>query len=179
MRFLGVRQRKGNSKGRKRARPEPEWDEEDEFPVEAILDKRLATKDDTNAEEGDVLYLVAWEGWDPSHNSWEPYINIVDDELIEDYERRAQEAEEEAESEKDEKDEEELAQHMVVAQVKGKAPFSATPTVNQAHEGVLAEHGTPASEVRAFESQVEREHHPPARGVRLHMASVGARRSAW
>lgn len=48
--------------------------------------------------EGDILYLVAWEGWEPSYNSWEPESGISDD-LIEDYEKRADEAEDEADDE--------------------------------------------------------------------------------
>lgn len=87
----------GKPRGRGRKRPQPEWDPEEEWPVEAILDKRVASKED-NIEgviEGDILYLVAWEGWDSSYNSWQPESGISDD-LIEDYERRADEAEAEA-----------------------------------------------------------------------------------
>lgn len=96
-------------KGRKRCAA-PEWDEDEEWPVEAILDKRLATKADKNAKVGDVMYLVAWEGWDPSYNSWEPEQNVADD-LIEDYELRADAAEDEAESE-----EAELAEEAAIEQ---------------------------------------------------------------
>lgn len=48
---------------------------------------------------GDIMYLVAWEGWGPSYNSWEPYENIVDDQLIADYEARADAADVEADEE--------------------------------------------------------------------------------
>ena len=39
---------------------------------------------------------MAWEGWDSSYNSWEPYSFIVDDQLIQEYEERADKAEDEA-----------------------------------------------------------------------------------
>ena len=61
----------------------------------------MATQHDNikGVKPGDVLYLVAWEGWDPSYNSWEPEGN-VEDSLIEEYKARIDEAEdEEAEEE--------------------------------------------------------------------------------
>lgn len=106
----------GKQKGRGRKRPDPEWDPEEEWPVEAILDKRLATKED-NIEgviEGDILYLVAWEGWDSSFNSWQPESGISDD-LIDDYERRADEAEAEVDGEAIEQAEEAAAAAAVSA----------------------------------------------------------------
>lgn len=112
---LGARSKP--AKGRKRT--QPEWDEEEEWPVEAILDKRLATAEDKNAKVGDVLYLVAWEGWDSSYNSWEPYENIVDDDLISDYEKRADAAELEADDDEDQQQEEALLPLM-------KAPLCAS-----------------------------------------------------
>lgn len=95
----------GRPKSKGRKRPMPEWDEDEEWPVEAILDKRVATKADKNAAPGDILYLVAWEGWDPSYNSWEPDDNVADD-LIEEYEQRVDEAEDEAENDELERAEE-------------------------------------------------------------------------
>ena len=56
----------------------------------------MATQHDNieGVKPGDVLYLVAWEGWDPSYNSWEPEGN-VEDSLIEEYKARIDEAEDE------------------------------------------------------------------------------------
>lgn len=41
----------------------------DIFPVECLIDKRVT-------EKNEVEYLVSWQGYSPSHNSWEPEINI-------------------------------------------------------------------------------------------------------
>ena len=64
---------KGGGTGRKRKASAATWDEEEQWPVEAILEKRIATEEDAKINEnmavGDVLYLVAWEGWEPSYNS--------------------------------------------------------------------------------------------------------------
>lgn len=126
-----------------------EWDEDvEEWPVEAILDKRLATKEDKNAEPGDVMYLVAWEGWGPSFNSWEPYVNIVDDNLIEDYEARADQAEDDGVCEEVEHAEEAAAEEvMAMAQsdvepaeqpstrevATTSTPINVVPEVNLSH----------------------------------------------
>ena len=121
---------KGGSKGgksKKRKAATPELDEDDEFPVEAILDKRLATDADTNAETGTVLYLVSWEGWDSSWNSWEPYDNIIDDELIAEYEARAEAAEDEADEEDEEVAEEEAAEETSAAAPAAANPAPAAP----------------------------------------------------
>ena len=61
---------------------------------------------------GDTLYLVAWEGWDPSYNSWEPYVNITDDDLIAEYEARADAAEDDAEQEEKDAAEEDAAEEV-------------------------------------------------------------------
>ena len=57
---------------------------------------RYADVEDSNVTLGSPMYLVAWEGWDSSYNTWEPDSFIVDDELIMEYEARADAAEDEA-----------------------------------------------------------------------------------
>jgi hypothetical protein len=41
---------------------------------------------------GTELYLVAWEGYGDEENSLQPYENIIDDNLIRDYERQIRES---------------------------------------------------------------------------------------
>ena len=53
----------------------------DMYSVEKIIDKRIVG--------GKVQYLVKWEGYSESDNTWEPLANIESvDHLIEEYERR-------------------------------------------------------------------------------------------
>ena len=94
----------------------------------------MATQDDNieGVKPGDVLYLVAWEGWDPSFNSWEPEGN-VEDSLIEDYQARINEAEDEEAAEALEMAEEEAAEaiaaggaQMEVEEEQGRAPERGT-----------------------------------------------------
>ena len=57
-------------------------DEEDDFEVEKILEKRLTKK-------GKIEYLVKWKNFeDPKETSWEPAANLkaVQD-IIEEYEK--------------------------------------------------------------------------------------------
>ena len=57
-------------------------DEEDDFEVEKILEKRLTKK-------GKIEYLVKWKNFeDPKETSWEPALNLkaVQD-IIEEYEK--------------------------------------------------------------------------------------------
>lgn len=76
------------------------WDEDGEdgggWEVEAILDKRICTAEDCKVYRswvvGTPLYLIAWEGYEESQNTWEPAENISD-ELVADYEERSCEAE--------------------------------------------------------------------------------------
>jgi hypothetical protein len=89
------------AKTKKAAPAAPEWDEDEEWPVEAVLDALVVTAEHKEHRKrwpvGTILYFVAWQGWEESYNSWEPAEN-VETSLIEDYEERAQEAEaEEAE----------------------------------------------------------------------------------
>ena len=50
----------------------------DIYIVEELLKKR--------SRKGKTEYLVKWVGWDDKHNSWEPKSNILDKNLIAEYE---------------------------------------------------------------------------------------------
>ena len=56
-------------------------DESDVYEVARILDRRR------NAE-GATEYLIKWKGWGAQHNSWEPRENIMDDEMITEFESK-------------------------------------------------------------------------------------------
>ncbi|XP_014671719.1 PREDICTED: chromobox protein homolog 7-like [Priapulus caudatus] len=53
------------------------------FAAERIEKKRI--------RKGRVEYLVKWKGWSPKYNTWEPEENILDDRLLEAFERSLQE----------------------------------------------------------------------------------------
>ncbi|EEQ82176.1 hypothetical protein NCER_101155 [Vairimorpha ceranae BRL01] len=53
---------------------------EDTFAVEKILDRKII--------KGIPWYLIKWEGYSDSDNTWEPRENINADELIEDFESK-------------------------------------------------------------------------------------------
>ncbi|CRK87373.1 CLUMA_CG001175, isoform A [Clunio marinus] len=55
-------------------------DEQDIYFVEKILDKQEI--------DGEIYYLLKWAEYDNSHNSWEPYENILNLELVEEYEKQ-------------------------------------------------------------------------------------------
>ena len=57
-------------------------DEEDDFEVEKILEKRLTKK-------GKIEYLVKWKNFeDPKETSWEPAANLKEvQDIIEEYEK--------------------------------------------------------------------------------------------
>jgi len=56
--------------GRTEETPPPVDIEENRYEIEAIRDSKLVRKE--------VKYLVAWKGYGPDENTWEPYENIVD-----------------------------------------------------------------------------------------------------
>lgn len=55
---------------------------ENEYYVEKVLDKKI--------EDGEVKYLIKWEGWSIDQSTWEPIENLNNiNHLIEDFEREA------------------------------------------------------------------------------------------
>ena len=44
--------------------------EEELYTIEKILDKKY------NPNTGKFTYLIKWEGWDESNNTWEPKENV-------------------------------------------------------------------------------------------------------
>jgi hypothetical protein len=64
----------GSTPGTSRATSEPLEPVEGQFTVERILDKRI--------KDGLPQYLIKWEGYGNSDNSWEPEANILDTNLI-------------------------------------------------------------------------------------------------
>ena len=58
------------------------FDEPDVYRVEQILARRTKRRGRARARE----YLVRWSGFDDSHNTWEPASNILDEQLIADFE---------------------------------------------------------------------------------------------
>ena len=56
-----------------------EDDEEEEFVVEKIIDKR-------KGPHGKIQYLIKWKGYENKDNSWEPIDNIYCDDMITEFE---------------------------------------------------------------------------------------------
>ena len=69
--------------------PPPIVDEEGDvvYFVESIIDHRIRKSGRKNITE----YLIKWKGYSHEHNTWEPVSNIMDHELIQDYEKRQSE----------------------------------------------------------------------------------------
>ena len=57
------------------------FEDDDVFPVDALLDKRV-TK---SGKRTKTQYLVKWKGYGPEENTWVPVANILDPGLIRDY----------------------------------------------------------------------------------------------
>ena len=53
------------------------------FEVETILDRRESKR----GKRVKTAYLVKWLGYGPENNTWEPAENILDPDLIKDYEK--------------------------------------------------------------------------------------------
>jgi ribonuclease HI len=73
------------------------WEAGEDYEVDEIIDRRGANAEDVinyadvegaNVYIGSAMYLVAWKGWDEQYYSWEPYDFIIDNELIDTFERK-------------------------------------------------------------------------------------------
>lgn len=70
-------------KGRKssaKAVPEVPVVPQEEYVVENVVDKKVL-------EDGQILYLIKWEGYDHNDNTWEPKENITSKALIAQFEK--------------------------------------------------------------------------------------------
>jgi len=67
--------------------------EEEEFTVERILDKRV--------RNSKVEYLIKWEGYPDTENTWEPQENLDCPDIISAYEEKAQKKKEEKKRKKE------------------------------------------------------------------------------
>jgi len=75
-----------------RGRGESEGEEE-EFTVEKILDKRV--------RNSKVEYLIKWEGYPDTENTWEPQENLDCPDIISNYEDKAEKKKEEKKRKKE------------------------------------------------------------------------------
>ena len=58
--------------------------EEKEYVVEAIVDKRVVVRP---GRKKIIEYLIKWEGWDSADNSWEAVTNVYCTDKIEQFEK--------------------------------------------------------------------------------------------
>ena len=58
---------------------------DDHFHVHSLLDHKIAHHPSTYHKGHALLFLVHWENYDSSHDSWEPYIGIKRTDAFDEY----------------------------------------------------------------------------------------------
>merc|ERR1712156_1086653 len=96
-----------NSSNAKNKGSKKKLNEQDEYEVESIVDKKIL-------KNGKIKYLVKWKGWDEEDNTWEIESNINSRKLIDEYNKNNPSISEGEESEEEESTDEDYEVEAIV-----------------------------------------------------------------